>query len=133
MGSAGLLRGSQATTGFHMTLLLPDVSAAFCDKRVVGNRKIYSAGPAAGTYESALLTVGDIHGDEAARHIERHVLEFRPKPVFGFGTPELAGKLRTAVSRAVIAPLLPICRRRFRPVYEAGRAGGTQSPYPNPG
>lgn len=114
LGAAGLLDAKVATTNFHMLGLLPRVGARSCDREVVSDGRLYTAGPAIGSYEVALMAVRELCGEASARAIEQGLLEYGPNPVFGVGTPERAGPWLTAVSRASLAPALPFYARSVR-------------------
>lgn len=91
MGAAGLLRGYRATTNFHAYDLLPYYGATLVPtNRVVTDRNRITAGPASGSMEIALRLIRDLRSTEAARRSELN-WEYAPEPLFGVGTPELAG------------------------------------------
>ncbi|WP_405743484.1 DJ-1/PfpI family protein [Streptomyces sp. NBC_01525] len=91
LGAAGLLRGYRATTNFHAYDLLPYYGATpVPTNRVVEDRNRITAGPATGGLEIALRLIQDLRGTEAARRSEL-TWEYAPEPLFGVGTPELAG------------------------------------------
>ena len=117
LGAAGLLEGKKAVTNFHMAHLLPSLGALTSEKEVEVDGKLYTAGPAVGAYEAAIMAANDIYGDEIARHLEQHVLEYHPHPVFGVGSPKLAGKLLTAISRTIAAPLTSFYRAKAKRGY----------------
>lgn len=108
IGSAGLLKDRHAASNFHMTGALPCVGAIPSYKEVQVDGKFYSAGPAVGSYEVGLMAVNDICGEEWAAYIEQEVLEYEPNPVMKSGSPELAGKWLTFLSKLMIAPFIPI-------------------------
>lgn len=120
-GAAGLLDGHVATSNFHMTHMLRRCGATPANRELVSSDKYFSAGPAIGSYEAALMVIREVHGEGAAAHVERHVLEYSPRPLFGVGSPERAGKLLTALSRAAMAPLLPAFGYNLRRGYRASR------------
>ncbi|OKI10003.1 isonitrile hydratase [Streptomyces sp. CB02923] len=91
MGAAGLLRGYRATTNLHVYDLLPYYGAtAVSTNAVVEDRNRITAGPVTGSIEIALRLVQDLLGTETARAAELN-MEYAPTPLFGVGTPELAG------------------------------------------
>ena len=94
MGAAGLLRGYRATTNFQLHELLPKFGAIPTRGNVVEDRNRITAGPATGSIEIALRLVQDLYGDEMARETELQI-EYAPAPLFGVGTPELAGPALT--------------------------------------
>lgn len=90
-GAAGLLQGRRATTNFHILDLLPEFGATpVAGGEVVRDGNIWTAGPATGSYEAALLVLAELHGEEAARRAELDI-EYAPHPPFGTGSPALAG------------------------------------------
>lgn len=98
MGAAGLLRGYQATTNFHVYDLMPYYGATLVEtNNVVEDRNRITAGPATGSFEIGLRLVQAFFGTEAARLAEL-TAEYAPKPLFGVGTPELAGPELTQAS-----------------------------------
>ncbi|GAA3163020.1 MULTISPECIES: DJ-1/PfpI family protein [Streptomyces] len=98
MGAAGLLRGYRATTNFHAYDLLPYYGADLVrTNRVVTDRNRITAGPATGGIEIALRLLKDLRSTEAARLSELG-WEYAPEPLFGVGTPELAGPELTEAS-----------------------------------
>ena len=90
LGAAGLLRGYRATTNFQQHDLLPLFGAIPARGNVVEDRNRITAGPATGGIEIALRLVQDLYGDDVAREAELQ-MEYAPRPLFGVGTPELAG------------------------------------------
>ena len=90
LGAAGLLQGYRATTNFHVHDLLADFGAIPARGNVVEDRNRITAGPATGGFEIAFRLVQDLYGDEMAREAELQT-EYAPEPLFGVGTPELAG------------------------------------------
>ncbi|GGK27667.1 dihydroxy-acid dehydratase [Streptomyces camponoticapitis] len=90
-GTAGLLKGRRATTNFHILDLLPEVGATpVGGGEVVRHGNLWTAGPATGSYEAALLVLAELRGEEAARRAELDI-EYAPHPPFGTGSPALAG------------------------------------------
>ncbi|MDX8141613.1 DJ-1/PfpI family protein [Lentzea sp. BCCO 10_0061] len=91
LGAAGLLKGYRATTNFHFYDELDWFGAKTVETpNVVEDRNRISAGPATGCIEIALRLVQVFFGDEAARQTELNA-EYAPQPLFGVGTPALAG------------------------------------------
>ncbi|MEM7160478.1 MAG: DJ-1/PfpI family protein [Myxococcota bacterium] len=121
VGAAGLLDGHVATSNFHMTHMLERCGATPANRELASSDKYYSAGPAIGSYEAALMVIRDLYGEGAAAHVERHALEYSPTPLFGVGSPQLAGKFLTAVSRVALAPILPLFSHNLRRGYRASR------------
>lgn len=101
LGAAGLLRGRQATTNFHLLDKLPLFGAqAIAGGTVVRDECLLTAGPATGGFEAALQVLALLRGEEAAKAVEL-TIEYHPRPVFGVGTPELAGPELTQQSKAL--------------------------------
>ena len=90
MGAAGLLRGYRATTNFQVHDLLARFGAIPTRGNVVEDGNRITAGPLTGGIEIALRLVQDFYGDEVARETELQI-EYAPRPLFGVGSPELAG------------------------------------------
>ena len=91
LGAAGLLHGYRATTNFHFYDQLDWFGAKTVETpNVVEDRNRITAGPATGCIEIALRLVQVFFGDEAARRTELNA-EYAPQPLFGVGTPALAG------------------------------------------
>jgi transcriptional regulator GlxA family with amidase domain len=114
LGAAGLLRGYRATTNFQQHDLLPSFGAIPARGNVVEDRNRITAGPATGGIEIALRLVQDLYGDDVAREAELQ-MEYAPTPLFGVGTPELAGPELTRRARehgaAIGAPMLGVAER----------------------
>ncbi|WP_232668148.1 DJ-1/PfpI family protein [Pseudonocardia sp. TRM90224] len=97
-GAAGLLVGRRATTNFHILDLLPEFGAIPVEGgEVVRDGKIWTAGPATGSYEAALMVLAELRGEQAARQAELDI-EYAPHPPFGTGSPALAGPEMTKAS-----------------------------------
>jgi transcriptional regulator GlxA family with amidase domain len=117
LGAAGLLRGYRATTNFQLHDLLPSFGAIPARGNVVEDRNRITAGPVTGGIEIALRLVQDFYGDDVAREMELQT-EYAPTPLYGVGTPELAGPelTRRALDHgaAMGAPLLAVAERAAR-------------------
>lgn len=117
LGAAGLLQGYRATTNFQQHDLLPYFGAIPARGNVVEDRNRITAGPATGGIEIALRLLQDLYGDEVAREAELQ-MEYAPTPLFGVGTPELAGPelTRRALDHgaAISAPMLAVADRAAR-------------------
>ncbi|MER0242238.1 DJ-1/PfpI family protein [Streptomyces sp. HSW2009] len=100
MGAAGLLRGYRATTNFQMRDNLASYGAIPARGNVVEDRNRITSGPATGSFEIGLRLIQALFGDEAAREMEL-LVEYAPQPLFGVGTPELAGPELTDRVRAM--------------------------------
>jgi hypothetical protein len=94
--------------------LLPSFGAIPAWGIVVEDRNRITAGPATGGIEIALRLVQDIYGDDVAREAELQ-MEYAPIPLFGVGTPELAGPELTRCAlghgAAIGAPMLGLAER----------------------
>ncbi|MDT7580237.1 MAG: hypothetical protein QOK35_1501 [Pseudonocardiales bacterium] len=117
LGAAGLLRGYRTTTNFQLHDLLPSFGAIPARGNVVEDRNRITAGPATGGIEIGLRLVQDLYGDEAARETELQ-MEYAPTPLYGVGTPELAGPELTrrtlAHNAALSAPMVAVAERAAR-------------------
>lgn len=90
-GAAGLLRGKRATTNLQCIDRLAELGCEVIEGgSVVEDGKLFTAGPATGGFEAALVALSRLRGEHAAKLQELNV-EYHPKPVFGVGTVELAG------------------------------------------
>ena len=108
-GAAGLLKGRKATTNFHLLDTLPALGATAVEGgHVVTDNKLYTAGPAAGGFEAALLVLAKIRGEAAARLMEL-TIEYHPHPPFGTGTPELAGPALTVQAKGIYRDYFTAC------------------------
>ncbi|MFH8347646.1 DJ-1/PfpI family protein [Streptomyces sp. NPDC018045] len=94
LGAAGLLLGYRATTNFQLHGHLAHYGAVPARGNVVEDRNRITAGPATGSFEIALRLLQAFFGDDVARDSEL-MMEYAPRPLFGVGTPELAGPERT--------------------------------------
>ncbi|MFH8403533.1 DJ-1/PfpI family protein [Streptomyces sp. NPDC018019] len=104
MGAAGLLRGYRATTNFQLHEYLPSYGAIPARGNVVEDRNRITSGPATGSFEIGLRLIQVFFGDDAARKSEL-MMEYAPQPLFGVGTPELAGPQLTEEVRAMAADM----------------------------
>lgn len=107
-GAAGLLDGVRATSNFHHTNLLRRFGAKPSHKAVERDGKYFSAGPAIGSYEIALQVAAEIYGSHVAHDLEVNLLEYSPNPRNGVGSPEKAGRVMSTLSKALLAPSVPI-------------------------
>jgi transcriptional regulator GlxA family with amidase domain len=104
LGVADLLDGQRATSNFHFIEALPKFGAVpVTGGEVVVADRIYTAGPATGSFEAALLVLAKLRGEDVAKFVELS-LEYAPHPPFGVGSPELAGAELTAQALAAFAP-----------------------------
>jgi len=98
LGSAGLLKGYQATSHWYVRELLPLLGATLRKERVVADRnRITAAGVTAGL-DFALTIATQLADEESAKRIQL-VLEYDPKPPYDAGSPEHAG---TALSEGIL-------------------------------
>lgn len=110
LGAAGLLRGYRATSNFHIVPMLEQFGAIPVESgAIVEDRNRITAGPATGSFEVGLRLLELLCGREVAREMELQ-LEYAPRPLFGTGSPALAGPelTRRALDRA--APLNELMR-----------------------
>lgn len=115
LGAAGLLRGYRATTNYHFYGLLDQFGATVVEtNKVVEDRNRITAGPATGCFEIAQRLIQHFFGTDAARRMELNA-EYDPHPLFGVGTPELAGPELTrdalAETHEWTGTVSPIARR----------------------
>ncbi|WP_229701373.1 DJ-1/PfpI family protein [Streptomyces camponoticapitis] len=107
-GAAGLLAGRRATTNFHILDLLGEFGATpVGGGEVVRDGNLWTAGPATGSYEAALLVLAELRGEEAARRAELDI-EYAPHPPFGTGSPALAGPEMTKNSTERLFAMLDL-------------------------
>lgn len=105
-GMAGLLEGKRASTNFQSISLLPHFGAEAVEGgKVVRDGNLWTAGPASGSYEAALLVLAELRGEDAARRTELDI-EYAPHPPFGTGSPELAGPELTHAALSVSTPAI---------------------------
>ncbi len=124
-GVAGLLEGRRVTTNFHLLDALHEVGAIpVGGGKVVVDGKFYSAGPATGSFEAALVALAALRGEELAKLIEL-VIEYDPHPPFKVGSPELAGTALTDKALAMYEGLVNAYRTATRTAYKANRAKNT--------
>ncbi len=110
LGAAGLLRGYRATSNFHIVDMLSHFDAIPVEGgTIVEDRNRITAGPATGSFEIGLRLLELLCGQDAAREMELQ-MEYAPRPLFGTGSPALAGPelTRRALDRA--APLREMMR-----------------------
>lgn len=119
LGAAGLLLGYRATTNFQLHDHLTHYGAVPARGNVVEDRNRITAGPATGSFEIGLRLLQAFFGDDVARKSEL-MMEYAPRPLFGVGTPELAGPelteqllVRSADMGAVFAQVAERAARRL--------------------
>ncbi|ABC35101.1 DJ-1/PfpI family protein [Burkholderia thailandensis] len=121
LGAAGLLNGRRATTNFHVLDALADLGARpVGGGEVVIDGNLYTAGPATGGFEAALLVLPELRGVEQAKHVEL-TIEYHPRAPFGVGTPALAGPALTNEVLTAHAWFFEPCKDAARAAYERGR------------
>ncbi|WP_038739538.1 DJ-1/PfpI family protein [Burkholderia pseudomallei] len=121
LGAAGLLNGRRATTNFHVLDALAEFGARpVGGGEVVIDGNLYTAGPATGGFEAALLVLAELRGAEAAKHVEL-TIEYHPRAPFGVGTPALAGPALTKEVLAAHAWFFDPCKDAARAAYGRGR------------
>ncbi len=92
LGSAGLLKGYQATSHWYVRELLPLMGATLRKERVVADRDRITAGGVTAGLDFALTIAAKLADEEAAKRIQL-VLEYDPKPPYDAGSPEQAGNV----------------------------------------
>lgn len=103
-GAAGLLQGRKATTNLHLLDVLPEFGAiTVAGGAVVQDDKLFTAGPATGGFEAALMVLALLRGEQTAKLLEL-TIEYHPHPPFNVGTPELAGPILTEQTKRVMLP-----------------------------
>jgi cyclohexyl-isocyanide hydratase len=91
LGAAGLLKGYRATASFSVVDELPNFGAIpVKGGEVVVDRNRITASPVSGSFDAALIVLGKLRGEDAAKEVEL-TLEYAPHPPYGTGSPELAG------------------------------------------
>ncbi|KAF1055722.1 MAG: Isonitrile hydratase [Burkholderia gladioli] len=112
LGAAGLLEGRRATTNFHVLDALTALGAAEAvpGGEVVIDGPLYTAGPATGSFEAALLALAALRDADTARLVEL-TIENVPRAPFGTGSPALAGPALTQAALARWRPLFDGCRQ----------------------
>lgn len=126
-GAAGLLQGRRATTNLQCIHRLAEFGCDVVEGgSVVEDGKLFTAGPATGGFEAALLVLSRIRGEHAAKLQELNV-EYHPTPVFGVGTTELAGPELTKEVKAFGAGFFSLCAdeaaSKYRPRQTHVRSG----------
>lgn len=107
LGAAGLLEGRRATTNFHIGEYLKEVGAIpVLGGEVVVDGNLYTAGPAHGSMEAALIALGALRGEEVGKLAELNS-EYDPHPPFKTGSPELAGPELTAIAMEITRQTIP--------------------------
>lgn len=99
LGTAGLLKGYDATAHWGVVKLLPLLGARHVDQRVVIDRNRVTGGGATAGIDFALVLAAKLFGEEEARRAQL-TLEYAPEPPFKNGTPAEAGPERTALARS---------------------------------
>ncbi|CAI0883598.1 Uncharacterised protein [Serratia proteamaculans] len=123
LGAAGLLRNRAATTNLHLLDTLPALGArVIAGGHVEKDGKLYTAGPATGGFEAALMVLAQLRGEETAKLLEL-TIEYHPRPPFGVGTPELAGPLLTAQTKEIYRDYFAACSRAAINYLNTNRVG----------
>ncbi|QGF93006.1 DJ-1/PfpI family protein [Pseudomonas sp. CFSAN084952] len=119
LGAAGLLEGKRATTNFHLLDYLCQFGAiAISGGEVQVDGKLFTAGPATGGFEAALLVLEQVRGVEQAKLVEL-TIEYHPIPPFNVGTPKLAGPAQTAVAKDIYYTYFNSCAEKALRFYES--------------
>jgi len=91
LAAAGLLKGYRATASFSLVDELSQFGAVpVKGGEVVVDRNRITASPVSGSFDAALIVLGMLRGEAAAREAEL-TIEYAPHPPYGTGNPELAG------------------------------------------
>lgn len=123
LGAAGLLEGRRATTNFHIGKSLKDVGAIpVLGGEVVVDGNIYTAGPAHGSIEAALIALAALRGEDIAKFAELNA-EYDPHPPFKTGSPELAGPELTKKATELLQEVVNISLETARTAYHKNRTG----------
>lgn len=123
LGAAGLLEGRRATTNFQLGESLKDFGAIpVSGGRVVVDGNLYTAGPAHGCFEAALIALAALRGEDIAKMIEL-TLEYNPHPPFKVGSPELAGPDLMKKSLDSFQEITNIYLETARTAYQINRTG----------
>lgn len=115
LGTAGLLRGRQATTHWAYTGLLGAVGAVHQKGRIVKDGNVITAGGVTSGIDFALSVTADIAGEDVARSIQL-MIEYDPAPPFASGHPDQA-------PAHVLANMTEMFRPRVA-AYETALRGG---------
>jgi len=121
LGAAALLEGRRATASMAFVDALEDLGAIpVPGGQVVVDGKFYTAGPATGSFEAALIALAALRGEEIAKVIELGI-EYDPHPPFKVGSPELAGPELTEQALGMYREAADACIAAARSAYEAYR------------
>ena len=126
LGAAGLLKGRRATTNFQCIDRLNEFDCDVVEGgSVVEDGKLITAGPATGGFEAAIVALSRLKGEHAAKLQELNV-EYHPTPVFGVGTPELAGPELAEEVKAFGKEVFTACANGAAASYRNLQAGGVR-------
>ena len=81
LGAAGLLKGLRATSHWNLLAQLAEFGATPVTERIVRQGKVITAAGVSAGIDMALWLVGEIHGVEHARAVQRHI-EYDPAPPY---------------------------------------------------
>jgi transcriptional regulator GlxA family with amidase domain len=101
LGTAGLLRGLEATTHWAAMGELAPLVGSTTEARVVPQGKIVTAAGVSAGIDMALWLVGQIAGDEVAKAIQLGI-EYDPQPPYDAGSPAKAGPDLVALLRDMV-------------------------------
>ncbi len=113
LGTAGLLKGRQATTHWAYTDLLALVGATYKPGRMVRDGNVFTAGGVTSGIDFALQIVAEIAGDQLAQAIQLGI-EYDPAPPFDAGHPDRASD----TVKAIVAPRYETSVGAYRDVLE---------------
>ena len=85
LGSAGILKGLQATTHWYARDFLQKFGAQYLSERVVRQGKIITAAGVSSGIDMALQLAKEVSGPEMAKTIQL-IIEYDPKPPFDSGS-----------------------------------------------
>ena len=85
LGSAGILKGLQATTHWYARDFLQKFGAQYLSERVVRQGKIITAAGVSSGIDMALYLAKEVSGPEMAKTIQL-IIEYDPKPPFDSGS-----------------------------------------------
>jgi cyclohexyl-isocyanide hydratase len=124
LGAAGVLEGRRVTSSHNALPLLAKLGAREVvpgGEGPVVDGNLYTAGPAVGSFETALLVAESAFGREAAEFAELG-MEYDPRPPFGTGTIAAASAAQVEQLEGSMQPLMAMYEQGAVAAY-ASRAG----------